>query len=265
MAQGKNNAAVAAALVLSERAVEKHINSIFFKLGLSEETDVHRRVKAVLCSWRHELNYPGQARPRGVLTPQFLWCWPSGPFRRSLAGFCSCPPPAGACGRRRPGSLPDRGAPGGAGDGRVRGRRGGQIGEEAVEAVARLNPQLVLMDINMEGMGGIAATKLIRDEHKGTNVILLSTYDEEDLPADARTCGALAYIHKERFGPTSWRAPGRRAALTVARPTGPTSTPRRELTLKSCLKGMRPEMDVPGPGAELTWTVPPMARPGRPC
>ncbi len=48
MAQGKNNAAVAAALVLSERAVEKHINSIFFKLGLSEEPDVHRRVKAVL-------------------------------------------------------------------------------------------------------------------------------------------------------------------------------------------------------------------------
>jgi DNA-binding NarL/FixJ family response regulator len=74
-------------------------------------------------------------------------------------------------------------------------------GEEAVEAVERLNPQLVLMDINMEGMGGIAATRLIRDGHKGTNVILLSTYDEEDLPADARTCGALAYIHKERFGP----------------------------------------------------------------
>lgn len=48
MAQGKNNAAVAASLVLSERAVEKHINSIFFKLGLSEEPDVHRRVKAVL-------------------------------------------------------------------------------------------------------------------------------------------------------------------------------------------------------------------------
>jgi DNA-binding NarL/FixJ family response regulator len=48
MAQGKNNAAVAASLVLSERAVEKHINSIFFKLGLSEEADVHRRVKAVL-------------------------------------------------------------------------------------------------------------------------------------------------------------------------------------------------------------------------
>jgi DNA-binding NarL/FixJ family response regulator len=48
MAQGKNNAAIAAALVLSERAVEKHINSIFSKLGLSEEVDTHRRVKAVL-------------------------------------------------------------------------------------------------------------------------------------------------------------------------------------------------------------------------
>jgi DNA-binding NarL/FixJ family response regulator len=48
IAQGKNNAAVAASLVLSERAVEKHINSLFSKLGLTEEPDVHRRVKAVL-------------------------------------------------------------------------------------------------------------------------------------------------------------------------------------------------------------------------
>ena len=48
IAQGKNNATVATALGLSERAVEKHINSMFWKLGLSEEQDVHRRVKAVL-------------------------------------------------------------------------------------------------------------------------------------------------------------------------------------------------------------------------
>ncbi len=48
MAQGRNNAAVAASLGLSERAVEKHINSVFAKLALSEEPDVHRRVKAVL-------------------------------------------------------------------------------------------------------------------------------------------------------------------------------------------------------------------------
>jgi DNA-binding NarL/FixJ family response regulator len=48
MAQGRTNAAIAASLVLTERAVEKHINSIFSKLGLSGEKDVHRRVKAVL-------------------------------------------------------------------------------------------------------------------------------------------------------------------------------------------------------------------------
>jgi DNA-binding NarL/FixJ family response regulator len=48
MAQGKSNAAIAATLVLSTRAVEKHTNSIFSKLGLSEEIDVNRRVKAVL-------------------------------------------------------------------------------------------------------------------------------------------------------------------------------------------------------------------------
>jgi DNA-binding NarL/FixJ family response regulator len=48
MAQGKSNAAIASALVLSTRAVEKHTNSIFSKLGLSEEVDLNRRVKAVL-------------------------------------------------------------------------------------------------------------------------------------------------------------------------------------------------------------------------
>ena len=48
MAQGRNNAGIAAALGLSERAVEKHINSVFAKLALSEEPDAHRRVKAVL-------------------------------------------------------------------------------------------------------------------------------------------------------------------------------------------------------------------------
>jgi len=48
MAQGKSNAAIAASLVLSERAVEKHTSSIFSKLDLSEEPDVNRRVKAVL-------------------------------------------------------------------------------------------------------------------------------------------------------------------------------------------------------------------------
>ena len=48
MAQGKNNAAIAKTLVLTERAVQKHINSLFSKLGLGDSTDVDRRVAAVL-------------------------------------------------------------------------------------------------------------------------------------------------------------------------------------------------------------------------
>lgn len=48
MAQGKNNAAIARELFLTERAVEKHTNSIFSKLGLSHERDTNRRVRAVL-------------------------------------------------------------------------------------------------------------------------------------------------------------------------------------------------------------------------
>jgi DNA-binding NarL/FixJ family response regulator len=48
MAEGKNNEAIANALHLSVGVVEKHINAIFSKLGLGEEADVHRRVKAVL-------------------------------------------------------------------------------------------------------------------------------------------------------------------------------------------------------------------------
>jgi DNA-binding NarL/FixJ family response regulator len=48
VAQGKNNAGIAATLSLTDRAVEKHINSIFSKLELSEEPDTHRRVKATL-------------------------------------------------------------------------------------------------------------------------------------------------------------------------------------------------------------------------
>ncbi len=48
MAQGRSNAAIAATLGLTERAVEKHSNTLFAKLHLNEEPDVNRRVKAVL-------------------------------------------------------------------------------------------------------------------------------------------------------------------------------------------------------------------------
>jgi two-component system, NarL family, invasion response regulator UvrY len=79
-------------------------------------------------------------------------------------------------------------------------------GEEAVELVEELAPQLVLMDINMDGISGIEATRRISQAHASTKVILLSTYDADDLPADARDCGAIAYVHKEQFGPDVLRS-----------------------------------------------------------
>jgi DNA-binding NarL/FixJ family response regulator len=48
MAEGKNNAAIAETLVITERSVEKYVHSIFAKLGIAWEENVHRRVKAVL-------------------------------------------------------------------------------------------------------------------------------------------------------------------------------------------------------------------------
>jgi len=76
-----------------------------------------------------------------------------------------------------------------------------ESGEGAVESVQEHPPDLVLMDINLPGINGIEATRRIRAAHPEVAVILLSTYSEADLPADARDCGALAYVHKEDFGP----------------------------------------------------------------
>jgi two-component system, NarL family, invasion response regulator UvrY len=74
-------------------------------------------------------------------------------------------------------------------------------GEEAVDRVEALAPELVLMDIHLPGISGIEATRRIRAAHPGVAVVLLSTYKAEDLPAGARDCGALAYLNKEDFEP----------------------------------------------------------------
>ncbi|QFZ24818.1 response regulator transcription factor [Saccharothrix syringae] len=58
MAQGRNNRAIAGALLLAESTVEKHVNATFAKLGLAEEPTLHRRVSAVLTYLRHDQDAP---------------------------------------------------------------------------------------------------------------------------------------------------------------------------------------------------------------
>jgi two-component system, NarL family, invasion response regulator UvrY len=74
-------------------------------------------------------------------------------------------------------------------------------GEEAVDLAGALAPDLVLMDINMGGINGIEATRRITSARPEVVVVLLSTYQAADLPADAATSGAAVYVNKEEFGP----------------------------------------------------------------
>lgn len=74
-------------------------------------------------------------------------------------------------------------------------------GEEAVAMAAELRPDLVLMDMNMPGINGVEATRRILTIEPDTVVVLCSTYNPQDLPPDAPTSGARAYMNKEEFGP----------------------------------------------------------------
>ena len=85
-----------------------------------------------------------------------------------------------------------------------------ETGESAIELIPDGGAGIVLMDIHMPGMGGIEATRRIRAAHPDLMVVLMSTYDVEDLPGGAADCGAAAYLHKENLSPDLltrlWRA-----------------------------------------------------------
>jgi len=74
-------------------------------------------------------------------------------------------------------------------------------GEDAVLAVEASAPNVVLMDINLPGISGIEATRQIVQSSPSVRVVLLSTYQADDLPADALSCGAAAYVRKEDLTP----------------------------------------------------------------
>jgi DNA-binding NarL/FixJ family response regulator len=87
-------------------------------------------------------------------------------------------------------------------------------GEESLQAAEELAPDLVLMDVNLPGIDGIEATRRMFAADFPPVVVLLSTYDEDQI--DVAGCGAAAYISKAAFGPDRLSA----AWIDAGRPTG---------------------------------------------
>lgn len=70
-------------------------------------------------------------------------------------------------------------------------------GEECLELLARLTPDVVLMDIGMPGMGGLAATEAVRKSYPRVNVLVLTIHNREDYFFKSLQAGASGYILKD--------------------------------------------------------------------
>ena len=76
-----------------------------------------------------------------------------------------------------------------------------KTGEEAVEMSRSLKPDLILMDVNMPGIDGTEATKIILAETEAVVILILSTYEPAEYEPKAAEAGAAAYIPKSAFDP----------------------------------------------------------------
>ncbi|MCK1819244.1 response regulator transcription factor [Streptomyces sp. XM83C] len=79
-------------------------------------------------------------------------------------------------------------------------------GHEAVELVAELAPDVVLMDLRMPRCDGVEATRRIRAEHPGTQVVVLTTFADDDSLFAALRAGARGYLTKDAGGDDIVRA-----------------------------------------------------------
>ena len=73
-------------------------------------------------------------------------------------------------------------------------------GSEALQAVDRLRPDLVLMDLAMPGMSGLEATRRIKAQAGAPRVVILTLYNNHGYRAAARSAGADGFVSKSEFG-----------------------------------------------------------------
>jgi DNA-binding NarL/FixJ family response regulator len=76
-----------------------------------------------------------------------------------------------------------------------------ETGEDGVRLARELNPDLVLMDVNLPGINGLEATRQILSSTDRVVILLLSTYEADEYAPRAAECGAAAYIPKSEFSP----------------------------------------------------------------
>ncbi len=72
-----------------------------------------------------------------------------------------------------------------------------QDGAEAVELVEKTKPDIVLMDLNLPGVSGVQATRIIREKFPAVRVLVLTTYDADEWLFDAIRAGASGYLLKD--------------------------------------------------------------------
>ena len=202
VAEGLSNAAIAERIVITKRAVERHINSIFSKLGLADADALQpaREGRAAL------------PRRPGRVTPLAFTCVPQWRFRplgvdalRDQCPVSSDQLPRSAA--RACSTVDDdlaflallRELVCATAHLEIAGEA--DSGEQAIVAARELRPDMVLMDVRMPGMGGMKAAELIKQARRATLIVMISTTHPDEIPLKACDSFAGTMLWKSTLEP----------------------------------------------------------------